>query len=116
MAGCGVDRAAVRAGAGNVADLRQRVEVEDADVAAGAGARDIEIAAIGIGRDVIEAAIAADQLNLLNAVRASLCMGDASERKQNGKCCSGGELRGHGCGLQFRNSGDSDDWTSGEFR
>ena len=69
--------AAVRAGAGDVADLGQRVEIEDADVPGGAGARDVEIAAIGVGGHVIESAIAADQLNFLDFVGASLCMGDA---------------------------------------
>ena len=67
-----VHRAAVRADAGNIAHLRQRVEIEHADVSRGSGARHIEIAAIGVGSHIIESAIAADQLNLLHLVGAAV--------------------------------------------
>ena len=58
MACLGVDCSAMRAGAGNIANLCQRVEIEDADVAGRSGARNIEIAAIGVGGHIIESAIA----------------------------------------------------------
>ncbi len=59
MAGGVVDERAVGADAGDVADLGEGVQVEDADVGALAGARDVEVAVGGVGGDVIESAFAA---------------------------------------------------------
>ena len=93
MAGCGIDRAAVRAGAGNVADLGQRIEIEDADVPGRSGARDIKVAAVRVGCHVIEAAVAADQLDLEHLVRAvALGVGCACIRKETSDCCKNERL------------------------
>ena len=68
MASRGVDGSAMRADAGDVAHLGQGVEVEDADVAGGAGAGDVEVAAVGVGGDVVESAVATDELDLEDLV------------------------------------------------
>jgi len=73
VAGGVVDDRAVAAGVGDVADLGEGVEREDADVAGGAGARDIEGAVGGIGSDVVESTFAAADLDgLENFVGAGL--------------------------------------------
>jgi hypothetical protein len=78
----------VAAGVGDVADLGEGVEVEDADVACGARARDVEIAAVRVGCDIVESAVAADFDGLKDLVGAGLRVGDSGEWKQNGE---GGE-------------------------
>jgi hypothetical protein len=80
----------------DVAHLGQGVEIEDADVAGGSGAGDIEVAAIRVGGDVIESAIAADELNLEDLVGAGvLCMSEAHKRNQRCECCNGERLAVH---------------------
>src|SRR5580658_7339141 len=59
----GIDGSAVRAHCWNVPDLDQRVEVEYADVAIGARPCDIQIATLRVRSYVIEAAVAAHQLD-----------------------------------------------------
>ena len=78
MPGRGVDRRAMRTGAGNVPDLGERVEVIDGNVSGGAGAGDIKIAAVGVGGHVIESAIAPDHLNLEDLVGAAVLGVDRS--------------------------------------
>ena len=92
MTGGGIDGRAVGAGAGDVADLGKAVEIEDADVAGGTGAGDVEIAAVGVGSDVVEPAVAADLDRLEDFVRAGLSMG--SKRKQHGQRGHGGKGEG----------------------
>lgn len=101
VAGGGIDCSAVGAGAGDVADRGESVEVEDADMSGGSGACYIEIAAVGIGGDIVESAIAADKLDLEHFVGTrvwgwGLCRGlrldcAGSEGKQDGEGC--GHLR-----------------------
>ena len=67
---------AVRTRARDVAHLGQCIQVEDANMPGRAGARHIQIAAVGIGGHVVESTVAADELNLLHLVGAvGLCAG-----------------------------------------
>ncbi len=78
MSGCGVDGSAMRAYAGNISDLGQSVEVKDTDVPGRARASDIKIAAFRVGGHIVEAAVAADQLNLEHLVGAIFLSGCAA--------------------------------------
>jgi hypothetical protein len=70
----------------DIADLSQRIEIEDADVSAWPGARNIQIASIGVCRYVVESAIASDHLNPQNFVRASvLPMSESRKGKRSGE-------------------------------
>ena len=85
MSGCRVDCTAMRADAGNISHLGEGVEVKDADVPGRAGAGDIKIAAIRVGGDVVETAIAAHELNLENLVGAVvLCLNVARNYERRG--------------------------------
>lgn len=89
MPGRGIDRSAVSAYARDIANLGQCVEVIDTDVAGRARASDIKIAAVRVGSDVIESAIASDELNFEDLVRAAvLCVGEACKWKHKGECCN----------------------------
>ena len=64
----GVDDGAVCGAGGDFADGREGVEVIDVERAGGARAGDVEAARIGVGLNVVEAAIAADDLSLEDLV------------------------------------------------
>jgi hypothetical protein len=84
-----VDRSAVRAYSGNVSHLGQRVEVIDADVACGARPSDVKAAAVGVSINVIESAIASDQLNLEDLVWTTvLSVGETYKGEHDGEGCN----------------------------
>ena len=83
VAGYVVDDRAVAAGSGDVADLLESVQIEDADVTGGAGACDVEGPVGGIGGDVVHPTIAADLDGLQHLVWASL--GEGGEWKREGE-------------------------------
>ena len=74
----GVHSCTVRADIGNLANGSERIEIEHVNPFSGAGAGDVEAAAIGIGVDIIEAAVAADFHCLQHAVLAERGGGEES--------------------------------------
>jgi hypothetical protein len=86
----------------NIADLSQRIEIEDADVPAWPGARNIQIASIGVCRHVVESTIASDHLNPENFVRASvLPMSENRKGKRSGESDCGERLANHSSSCWF---------------
>ena len=98
MARGGVYRCAMPAHARKVAHLSQRVQVEDADMAALPGSRHVQVAAVGIGSHVVESAVASDELDLLHLVGAvGLCVGQPGKREQNSESYDSKRLERHTC-------------------
>jgi hypothetical protein len=78
----------VRAYARDISNLCEGVEVIDADVPSRARSSNIKVSAIRVGSNVIESAIASDQLNLEDLVRAAvLSVDEVRKRKYNGERC-----------------------------
>jgi hypothetical protein len=72
----------VRADARDISHLCQRVEVIDADVPGRARPGNIKVAAVRVCSNVVESAIASDQLNFENLVIAAvLCVDEAPRTK-----------------------------------
>ena len=84
---------------GEVADLGEGVEIEDGDVAGGAGARDVEAAGGGVGVDVVEAAGAADFLGRENLVGAVLRDCGRGKKSRGGEGTGDGGDAVHGSSL-----------------
>ena len=83
----GVHRSTVRAGARNIAYLRQRIQVEYANVPLRSTPRHVQVAPVGIGCHVIESAIAAHQLNLRHLVWTILRRSHSRAPNPN-SCCN----------------------------
>jgi hypothetical protein len=82
----GVDRSTVRAYARDISHLGERVQVIDADVPGRSRPGDIKVPAVRVGGDVIESAIATDQLNLEDLVRTTvLSVGEARKGEHHGE-------------------------------
>jgi hypothetical protein len=95
--GRGVDRSAMRAHTWDISNLGQRVEVIDANVPSRARPRDIEVAAVSISSHIIESAIASNQLNFDDLVRAAvLRVGQVRKRNHNREHYNNEQLMGHG--------------------
>jgi hypothetical protein len=85
----GVDRSSVRAYTRDISHLGQRVEVIDADVPGRTRPGDIKVTAVRVDSNVIESAIATDQLNLEDLIRtAVLSLGEAHKAEHHGECCN----------------------------
>ena len=84
-AGC-VHCRAVGADACDVADLRERIDVVDADVARRPRASDVQVAIHGIGGDVIEAALPADLYGAKNFVGTGGLLGGSGQREDKREC------------------------------
>src|SRR5271165_843444 len=97
----GIDRSAVRAYARDISHLSQCVEVIDADVPGRARPGNIKVAPVRVCRNVVESAIASDQLNFEYFVRAAvLCEGETRERKHDGEYCYDKRFARH-CGVSI---------------
>jgi hypothetical protein len=78
----------MRAYPGNVSHLGQRVEVIDTDVPVRPRPCNIKVAAVRVGRNVIESAAASDELNFEDLVRAAvLRAGEAREQRHQSEYC-----------------------------
>lgn len=89
----GVDCGAVSADVGDLANRLEGVQIEYGHAAGIAGARNIQAAAVGIGVDVVEAALASDFHGLEYSVRALLRCANRRQRREAG--CRGRKLNSH---------------------